>query len=365
MFSPPGLIVLVIMIQLDFTFCVPFLVKETRRKEKNNSDNKGFRKLGTSSSSFSSSSSPRTIYEGCYRFFPIEFQFLVKDNEDWFQNEEDHDQYEIPFSKMKKAAYLSSEIMDSLNNAKCSSLCQDKGYILSGTTMALVKGQVDSSNSNTTSNSRQTKCACTNNLPSVLHRVDTSVCNYPCSIDQKTCFAYTCCGSIDGKHFSVSRATYINIIGTLLNHLIYNYKYTCPTFRSKIEHQIGLDSKIILEVLNPIPTFTNNISSSQLSYTLTVYEDSTPKQKVMNLSLCLKEKDIDISQKDAFNNNFDGRYERNKYSFKEDDRENAAQWYIHPVSVNDAKMNKISSFSFPPHHKVDGIRSDSRYCFLY
>ena len=262
-------------------------------------------------SSFSSSLSNRTIYEGCYKSFPIEFQFLQKNN---YSNSQDQ-------IRLRKTEYLPSSTTILLNNEKCSTLCKEKGYILSGTGIIPLerKNKLDNATS------KRLICACTNSIPSPLYRVDTSFCNFPCSIDQNTCFAYTCCGSNDGQYFSVWRATSTNVVGALLNRLSYNYQYTCPTFRSKVEQQIGFDNEITLEVLHP---FCSTLSISLLSSSISTFFNAEEANK---------------SNKNKFVLNL---VERNnsitKQNFQNDQNLRYSQWYIHPVS-----LNIVGSFRIP------------------
>lgn len=105
---------------------------------------------------------------------------------------------------------------NNINNKRCQAICTDKGYALSAT------GLIDS-------------CFCGNDYPSVFHRVDTSLCDLPCSPDKASCFSFTCCGSRDERFFTVSWSGEMDIMKQLLRQLSHDYRFNSPIFRRKIE----------------------------------------------------------------------------------------------------------------------------------
>eukprot|EP00624_Nannochloropsis_granulata_P000440 evm.model.NODE_11720_length_31253_cov_26.129396.6 len=105
---------------------------------------------------------------------------------------------------------------ENLSNKRCQAICTDHGYALSAT------GLSDS-------------CFCGNDYPSVFRRVDTGQCDLPCNPDKASCFAFTCCGSRDGRFFTVSWSGEMDILKQLLRQLSHDYRFNSPTFRNKIE----------------------------------------------------------------------------------------------------------------------------------
>lgn len=78
--------------------------------------------------------------------------------------------------------------------------------------------------------------------------MDVGKCNAPCNPDHASCLLTTCCGSRDGKLFTVSFTGRQNILLQVLRQLAFDYRTSAPTFRRKIERSF-VDSSA-LEVVN-------------------------------------------------------------------------------------------------------------------
>jgi hypothetical protein len=74
---------------------------------------------------------------------------------------------------------------------------------------------------------RQTTCYCSNQYPAALHGVDDTFCDNPCSPDQTRCFVYSCCGSKDGKFFTVSQTRN----ATVSEILAFDHSFFCCATR--------------------------------------------------------------------------------------------------------------------------------------
>jgi len=106
-----------------------------------------------------------------------------------------------------------------LNNAICQGHCSDAGYALSAT--------------------QGVQCLCGNEYPSIFHQVTMASCDYPCGTDKATCFLFTCCGSVVNNLYTVSFSHPVDVLLQLLRQIVFDYRYSSPTFRAKIESALG------------------------------------------------------------------------------------------------------------------------------
>lgn len=143
-----------------------------------------------------------------------------------------------------------------LNNIRCQVFCAENGFTMSATSRAT--------------------CFCGNTYPSVFHNGPDSLCDMPCNPDKLTCSSYSCCGSADGIHYTVTFAKEIDPILQLLRQLTYDYRHQSPSFQSYVKTL--LTESAVLQLTNQqslSTTYTRMSSSSSSSGTTTTGATST------------------------------------------------------------------------------------------